>query len=71
MTTNMITGVIMLLGAKHNKLVKQYTPGTVKKYITGAGDASKGTVEDNLAHIIKKSKVDIQADHQSDAIAIA
>lgn len=70
-TTNMITGVIMLLGAKHNKLVKQYTPGTVKKYITGAGDASKGTVEDNLAHIIDKSKVSIQADHQSDAIAIA
>lgn len=70
-TTNMITGVIMLLGAKHNKLVKQYTPGTVKKYITGAGDASKGTVEDNLAHIINKSKVSIQADHQSDAIAIA
>lgn len=70
-TTNMITGVIMLLGAKHKKLVKQYTPGTVKKYITGAGDASKGSVEENLSHIIQKSDVTIEADHQSDAIAIA
>lgn len=69
--TNMITGAIMLLGAKNDILIKQYTPGAVKKYITGVGDATKMSVEESLKAIIDKNKVEIIADHQSDAIAIA
>lgn len=70
-STNMITGAILLLGARHNILVKQYTPGSVKKYITGAGDASKVSVEVAMDEVIQRNNIKIRADHQSDAIAIA
>lgn len=69
--TNMVTGALFLLSARKQTVIKQYTPGSVKKYITGAGDASKTSVEDSLANTIKLNAIEIKANHQSDAIAIA
>ena len=69
--TNMVTGYLMLLAEKNDIAVKQYTPGSVKKMITGAGDASKNSVEEVLSHLINKNNIEIIASHQSDAIAIA
>ena len=69
--TNLVTGVIYLLASQNNKLIRQYTPGTVKKYVTGDSKASKESVAENLKRICDESKVVITADHQSDAIGIA
>lgn len=69
--TNMVTGAIFLLAAQRGIPVRQYTPGAVKKYIAGFGDASKGSVEGALSNIIMANSIDVGSDHQSDAIAIS
>lgn len=70
MYTNMITGVLYLLAQQKNLPIKDFTPGTVKKAVTGNGRATKEEVISRVNEISGNLKP-IKTEHESDAIAIA
>lgn len=69
-TTNAVTGSLLLLAAKQNALVRQYAPTTVKKIITGDGKADKETVLASIQNIVGEA-VEFKTEHDADATAIA
>lgn len=68
--TNMASALVFLLGAKVDTVVKDFVPGTIKKYITGNGNASKDEVKEGIKLYLDKS-MNVKTEHQSDGIAIA
>ncbi|MDF2879536.1 MAG: ruvC [Clostridiaceae bacterium] len=68
--TNMATGVIYLIAGQKNVHIKDFVPGTVKKYVAGNGKATKEQVEEAVQKIIGDESI-IKSEHEADAIAIA
>lgn len=71
MRTNMVTGLLFLLASQHEKVIWDYTPGTVKKFVAGHGQAPKELVEAHVKALAEKSGITITTEHQADAIAIS
>lgn len=71
MRTNMVTGLLFLVASQHQKLIWDYTPGTVKKYVAGHGQAPKELVEEHVKALAERSGITILTEHQADAIAIS
>lgn len=69
MYTNMATGVIFLLAEQQGLFFKDFVPGTVKKYLTGSGRATKEEIEESIKKYLGDNVV-IKTEHESDAIAI-
>lgn len=70
LNTNMITGVLWYLAAKHNALIAQFSPQTVKKTLCGNGRAEK---EDVIKYIEERFEINCpitHKEHMCDAIAI-
>ena len=67
--TNMVSGLIYLLGGLFNIPVFEFVPGTVKKHITGNGQATK---EEMIERISKWLKITFKRseEHRADAIGI-
>lgn len=68
--TNMSTGIIYLLAAKHNILIRDFPPTTVKKQLTGSGKADKEEIIKVVEDLMKKQGLTVKTNHESDAIAI-
>lgn len=68
--TNMATGVLYLLAGENNLHIKEFVPGTVKKYVAGHGRASKEDVKEAVIGIVEKLDKAIETEHEADAIAI-
>ena len=65
---NMITGIINLLVSQNDIGIIEIPPKTIKKYITGNGNANKEEVQEEIE---KQLGVVFTADHDSDAASIA
>lgn len=63
-------GVILSAAAEYKSDIKiaEYSPGTVKKTVTGNGQATKPWI---IAAVEKKLGIKISDDNESDALAIA
>lgn len=73
--TNMATGLLSLIAGQHKLPLKEFVPGTVKKFLTGNGRAEKEAVEEAVLKAVFKNNGDTNAKtlkttHESDAIAI-
>lgn len=68
--TNMATGVLYLLAGENHLHIKEFVPGTVKKYVAGHGRASKEDVKEAVIGIVEKLDKAIETEHEADAIAI-
>lgn len=68
--TNMITGILYLIAGQQNIEIKEFVPGTVKKYVTGHGKASKEDVKKAVEQIVHGLDKNIETDHEGDSIAI-
>lgn len=71
MVTNMVSGIIALISAQRECEFKDLVPGTVKKYISGNGRATKVQLKKDLEEYCKIQKVEPKTEHEYDAIAIA
>lgn len=65
-------GAAMVAGLKYDLLVHEYSPRSIKKAITGHGDASKEQVANMLQHLLGISKASLM-DHldATDGVAVA
>lgn len=70
MYTNMATGAIYLLCERRKIEMYEFAPTTVKKVLTNNGRADKDEVAEAMKDLLKKYKVDVKTNHESDAIAI-
>lgn len=61
-------GVVLLLGAKNNLEIFEYTPLQIKQAVTGYGQASKQQIQ-QMVQIIMKLKQIPKPDDAADAIA--
>lgn len=69
--TNMITGIIYLLGSMYDIPVIEVVPTSIKKKITGSGKASKEEVYDKVMNMVILGDNDRKINnHTSDAIAL-
>lgn len=73
--TNIATGLLYLIAGQHNLPLKEFVPGTVKKFLTGNGRAEKEEVEEAVIEAVLNNKTEISSEtlktsHESDAIAI-
>lgn len=66
--TNMATGILYFIAGKNELHIKEFVPGTVKKYVAGHGRASKDDVKDAVNNIVKN--LEIKTEHEADSIAI-
>lgn len=71
MKTNMASGVIYLLCGEYDIDIFDYAPTTVKKCLTGSGKANKEMIEEILEDFTASQGIELETNHQSDAIAIA
>lgn len=71
MRTNMVSGLIFLLASQYKKVVFDYTPGTVKKYVAGHGHASKEKLREHVEELAVSSGIVIKTEHEADAIGIS
>jgi crossover junction endodeoxyribonuclease RuvC len=69
--TNMATGVLYLIAGENDLHLKEFVPGTVKKYVAGHGRASKEEVEEAVKNLVQNFEIVISSEHEADAIAIA
>lgn len=67
--TNMATGILYLIAGENNLVIKEFVPGSVKKYVAGKGNASKEEIANNLQQILGINKK-FKTNHEADAIAI-
>lgn len=70
-TTNMVTGLVILVAGENSLKFSDYVPSSVKKEVTGNGKASK---DDMMAAIPKLLGLDdgvVKIEHQADALSIA
>ena len=70
MKTNLVTGILYLLSAEFDLIIKDYAPTTVKKHIVGSGKAKKIELENSLKEIINQYGIKVKTNHESDAIGI-
>lgn len=68
--TNMSTGIIFLLSAKHHLRMNDFAPTTVKKQLTGYGKANKEEIIKVVEKLMAKQNLKVKTNHESDAIAI-
>lgn len=66
--TNMITGIIYLISSKTASYIHEFVPGTIKKYVTGNGKATKDDIIQSIQELFPS--LTIKTDHEADAIAI-
>lgn len=73
MDTNLVTGALYLLSANYNIKIKQNSPPSIKKEITGNGRATKEDIEQSIIRICEiNGIIDLKrTEHANDAIAIA
>lgn len=71
--TNLATGVIFLLANRLGKEIKDYSPTSVKKIMTGSGKAEKEDIAKAIQYICEINDVQRKGmtNHEDDAIAIA
>lgn len=69
--TNMATGVLYLIAGQNNLHLKEFVPGTVKKYVSGHGKATKDEVAEAVKLLVKGLDKELKTEHEADAIAIA
>ena len=69
MHTNMATAVLHLVSESIRIPIVDFVPGTIKKFITGNGRATKEDVENAVTKIMGDSK-EVKTEHEADAIAI-
>jgi len=69
MQANFATGILYKLSGSAGIYLKQFTPGTIKKQVTGYGRSSK---EDVIEAIVEKLKIADKeiTDHEADAMGI-
>jgi Holliday junction resolvasome, endonuclease subunit len=70
MITNMVSGIIFLVAGENKLFIKDFTPGTVKKYVAGSGRATKDEVIKAIDDFCTKQGVTLETDHEADAISI-
>lgn len=70
MITNMVSGIIFLVAGENKLFIKDFTPGTVKKYVAGSGRATKDDVIKAIDDFCIKQGVKLETDHEADAISI-
>lgn len=70
MITNMVSGIIFLVAGENKLFIKDFTPGTVKKYVAGSGRATKDDVIKAIDDFCLKQGVTLETDHEADAISI-
>lgn len=70
MLTNMVSGVLFLFAGNEGLYIKDFTPGTVKKYVAGNGRASKEEVVNAVRELCEREGIELSTDHEADAIAI-
>lgn len=68
---SMATGMCFLISGELNVPIKDYTPGTIKKVITGSGRADKAEVEAALVELAEGQGFKLKDDHSADALGIA
>lgn len=68
--TNMATGVLYLIAGEQDLHIKEFVPGTVKKYVAGHGRASKEEVEKAVVSLVENLDKKISTEHEGDSIAI-
>lgn len=68
--TNMATGVLYLIAGEQDLHIKEFVPGTVKKYVAGHGRASKEEVEKAVISLVENLNKEISSEHEGDSIAI-
>lgn len=69
LSTNMATGILYLIAGQKHILIRQFVPGTVKKYLAGHGKAKKEKVKQAVLDVIGKETY-LKTSHEADAIAI-
>lgn len=67
-TTNQVSGVLLLLARNRDVKATKIQPTKVKKIITGSGKAKKDLVMENVREIFKENT--FKTDHECDAVAI-
>jgi len=65
--TNMATGLLCLIAGQQGVPLKEFVPGTVKKYVAGHGRADKELVEESILQYLDYVP---KTSHESDGIAI-
>lgn len=68
--TNMASGVLYLIAGEQDLHIKEFVPGTVKKYVAGHGRASKEAVENAVISLVEDLDKKISTEHEGDSIAI-
>ena len=63
-------GVIKLIAYKNCLTIKEISPMTAKKAITGNGRAKKKEIMQSVIDIFKINKKNLSSEHEADAIAI-
>ncbi len=63
-------GVVMLVGAKNNLPIFEYSPNEIKKAMTGYGHADKKQMQEMVRVYLKMDKI-IKPDDAADAVAVA
>ena len=66
----MATGVLYLIAGEQDLHIKEFVPGTVKKYVAGHGRASKEEVEEAVVSLVTGLDKEISTEHEGDSIAI-
>lgn len=67
--TNMATGIIYFIAGQKRIPIRQFVPGTVKKYLAGHGRAKKEEVKQAVLDVIGEETF-LKTSHEADAIAI-
>lgn len=65
--TNMVTGVVHLIAGQKQIMLRDFVPGTVKKYVAGNGRATKENVIAAVKYLLQREDV---KEHEADATAI-
>ena len=68
--TNMATGIIYLLSGQYHLKIKEFSPMTIKKQLTGNGKANKEDIIQVVEELMTKQNLKVHTNHESDAIAI-
>ena len=70
-TTNMVTGLLVLVAGQKNLIFKDFVPSSVKKEITGNGRATKEEIIETIPTLLKIDEGVVKIEHQADALSIA
>lgn len=70
MVTNMVSGVVFFIAGQNGVCAKDFTPGTVKKYVAGNGRANKEEVIEAVSKICENQGIVPKTEHEADSIAI-